>query len=181
MAAKHEICPQSAGTSAGLDSRNPGVRIAAALTSRRTLVWEMFQMNSDSKSAPARQVLGIAPYFLVRDVVKAAEYYRDALGFRFDRYWGEPPCFCMPRRDGVTVMLSQVDDASIVRPNSKAREDSWDAYVWVKDADAIFAEVQKRGAIIAYGPCLQEEYGNREFGVRDLDGYLLAFGSDASS
>lgn len=130
--------------------------------------------------AIAKQFFGIAPYFLVRDVVKAAEYYRNALGFRFERFWGEPPCFCMPDRDGCIIMLSQVGDASIIRPNSKARNDeSWDAYVWVKDADALYAEVKPRGAIITYEPTLQDEYGNREFGVRDLDGYILAFGSNA--
>jgi uncharacterized glyoxalase superfamily protein PhnB len=130
--------------------------------------------------AIAKQLLGIAPYFLVRDVVTAAEYYRDALGFSYPRFWGEPPCFCMPHRDGLIIMLSQTRDASIIRPNAKARRDeSWDAYVWVKDADALYAEIKPRGAIIAYEPLLEEEYGNREFGVRDLDGYLLAFGSDA--
>ncbi len=128
----------------------------------------------------AKQLLRIAPYFLVRDVVKAAEYYRDALGFSYPRFWGEPPTFCMPQRDGLIIMLSQTRDASIIRPNANARRDeSWDAYVWVKDADALYAEVKPRGAIIAYAPVLQDEYGNREFGVRDLDGYLLAFGSDA--
>ena len=132
--------------------------------------------------APAvtKQLFGIAPYFFVRDVVKAAEYYRDALGFSYSRFWGEPPTFCMPSRDGVVIMLSQTQDASIIRPNAKARGDeSWDAYVWVKDADALHAEVKPRGAIIAYEPVLQDEYGNREFAVRDLDGYLIAFGSDA--
>lgn len=128
----------------------------------------------------SKQLLGIAPFFLVRDVVAAAEYYRDALGFSVPRFWGEPPCFCMPHRDGLIIMLSQTQDASIIRPNSKAvRDESWDAYVWVKDADALYAEVKPRGAIIAYEPLLKEGYGNREFGVRDLDGYLLAFGSDA--
>ena len=130
--------------------------------------------------AIAKQLLGIAPFFLVRDAVKAAEYYRDALGFSYPRFWGEPPCFCMPHRDGLIIMLSQTQDASIIRPNAKARGDeSWDAYVWVKDADALYAEVKPRGAIIAYAPVLQEEYGNREFGVRDRDGYLIAFGSNA--
>jgi uncharacterized glyoxalase superfamily protein PhnB len=128
----------------------------------------------------AKQLLGIAPYFLVRDVVKAAEYYRDALGFSYPRFWGVPPVFCMPQRDGLTIMLDQARDAAVIRPNSKACDDDpWDAYVWVKDADALYAEVKARGAIIAYEPLLKEAYGNREFGVRDLDGYLIAFGSDA--
>ena len=130
--------------------------------------------------APGR-LLGIAPYFLVRDVVAAAGYYRDALGFTVRRFFGEPPAFCMPERDGVIVMLSQAGDGSIVRPNAKARgDDSWDAYVWVDDADALYAEVAARGARIAYAPCLQEEYGNREFATHDLDGYLIAFGSSVS-
>lgn len=126
-----------------------------------------------------KQLLGIAPYFLVRDVVKAAEYYRDALGFSYSRFWGEPPCFCMPQRDGWIVMLSQIEDVSLIRPNSRARDETWDAYVWVRDADALHEEMKSRGAIIAYGPILQDEYGNREFGVVDLDGYILAFGSEA--
>lgn len=131
-------------------------------------------------SAAPRSLLGIAPYFLVRDVVKAAEYYRDALGFTVRRYFGDPPSFCMPQRDGVVVMLSQSADPSIIRPNATARaDDSWDAYVWVEDADALFAEVAARGARIAYPVCLQEEYGNREFAVFDLDGYRIAFGSTA--
>ena len=86
----------------------------------------------------------------------------------------------MPQRDGVLVMLSQTSDVSAIRPNAKARgDDSWDAYVWVDDADALFAEVSARGARIAYPVCLQEEYGNREFAALDLDGYLIAFGSTA--
>ena len=71
----------------------------------------------------AKQLLAIAPYFLVRNVVNAAEYYRDALGFGYERFWGDPPCFCMPRRDGLIIMLSLTQDASIIRPNGKARGD----------------------------------------------------------
>jgi uncharacterized glyoxalase superfamily protein PhnB len=110
--------------------------------------------DRNSSQSPARQVLGIAPYFLVRDVVKAAEYYRDVLGFSYSRFWGEPPCFCMPQRDGVIIMLSQVTDPSLIRPNSAAREETWDAYVWVKDADALYHEFKQRGAQILYDPCL---------------------------
>ena len=42
-----------------------------------------------------------------------------------------------------------------------------------------FCVLKSRGAIIAYEPALQDEYGNREFAVLDLDGYRIAFGSDA--
>ena len=36
----------------------------------------------------------VAPYFIVDDVVATANYYRDELGFTYDRFFGEPPAFC---------------------------------------------------------------------------------------
>ena len=53
------------------------------------------------------KILAVAPVLLVRNVVESANYFRDKLGFAYDRFWGEPPNFCMVRRDGLTVMLSQ--------------------------------------------------------------------------
>jgi catechol 2,3-dioxygenase-like lactoylglutathione lyase family enzyme len=121
----------------------------------------------------------IAPYFLVDDVVAAAEYYRDKLGFRFDRFWGEPPAFCMVRRNGVIIMLSQLERAGLVRPNSAAdpHGEAWDAYVWINDADALHAEFQARGVKIARGLC-DQPYGCRDFDVEDLNGYRICFGQD---
>ena len=55
-----------------------------------------------------RKILGVAPYLLVEDVKKSAEWYRDHLGFDFVQLWGEPPCFVMVERDGITIMLKSV-------------------------------------------------------------------------
>ena len=52
----------------------------------------------------------VAPYFFVREVVEATEYYVNALGFTHPEYWGQPPCFTMPHRDGLIIMLSQTSD-----------------------------------------------------------------------
>ena len=121
----------------------------------------------------------VAPYFVVADVVAAADWYRDVLGFRYDRLWGDPPRFCMVYRAGVVVMLSQLDDAPprAVRPNRAADPEggAWDAYVWVDDADALHAEVAARGATIARPPC-DQPYGCRDFEVDDRDGYRICFG-----
>lgn len=116
----------------------------------------------------------IAPLFFVVDVAKAAVHYRDVLGFDFDKIWGDPPCFCMPHRDGLTVMLQEPDDKTRIRPNG-ADGCSWDAYIWVRDADALFASFQAKGANIVHSPVDRDYYGNREFAVRDLDGYIIAF------
>ena len=121
----------------------------------------------------------VAPYFLVHDVVTAAHYYRDVLGFSFERFWGEPPCFCMVERGGVVIMLSQVEKDVPLRPNSLANREggAWDAYVWVRDADALHAEFVARGATIARAIC-DQEYGCRDFDVLDLNGYRLCFGQN---
>ncbi|HXE57821.1 MAG TPA: VOC family protein [Gemmatimonadales bacterium] len=119
----------------------------------------------------------VAPCFLVADVVRAANYYRDRLGFRYERFWGDPPTFCMVKRDGIVIMLSRVADARAVRPNRSATPggDAWDGYVWVEDADALHAEFASRGAVIVRPPC-DQPYGCRDFDVEDCDGYRLCFG-----
>ena len=124
------------------------------------------------------QIRSVAPVFLVADVVRAAAYYSDALGFRIPRMWGDPPHFCIPWRDGQEVMLNQVGDAGLVHPNA-AQDGRFDAYFWVNDADALFEELKGRGADIVCAP-EDQPYQMREFQVRDPDGHLLAFGHDIS-
>jgi uncharacterized glyoxalase superfamily protein PhnB len=128
-------------------------------------------------SQPERQLLAIAPYFLVADIHASVAYYRDVLGFTIERLWGDPPSFSMPHRDRLTIMLSQSADGAQVRPNAARDCDYWDAYVWVRDADALFEEFSAKGARVAYPPEDRLFYGNREFAIHDPDGYLLAFGS----
>ena len=125
-----------------------------------------------------RQMRGVAPILLVRDVVAAAAYYAGPLGFAVDRMWGDPPHFCIPRRDGIEVMLNQVRADDVFRPNADYNG-RFDAYFWVNDADSLYAEYQGSGADIV---CAPEDmpYEMREFQVRDPDGHLLAFGHDIS-
>lgn len=119
----------------------------------------------------------IAPYFFVSDVVASANYYRDKLGFRYDRFWGEPPAFCMVYRSGVVVMLSQVCGAGVVRPNNSvaSQDGAWDAYVWVDDADALYEAFRANGVTIGRAIC-DQDYGCRDFDVVDCNGYRLCFG-----
>jgi predicted enzyme related to lactoylglutathione lyase len=120
----------------------------------------------------------VAPYFLVDDVVATADYYRDRLGFDYDRVWREPPGFCMVRRSGVVVMLKQTPAPGLMRPNRRAEPqagDHWDAYIWVDDADALHAEFKSKGVKITRGIC-DQHYGCRDFDVEDCNGYRLCFG-----
>ena len=99
------------------------------------------------------------------------------LRFTYDRFWGELPCFCMPRRDGHVIMLSQVEDPKQIVPHYTVVPNMWNIYFWVDDVEGIYAELKDRGATIDYELGVKE-YGVKEFGVRDLDGYNIAFGQD---
>ena len=121
------------------------------------------------------QIQGVAPVLLVRDVVASANYFRDKLGFSYDRLWGEPPGFCMVRRDRQTIMLSQAPAEAKLIPHWRVVEQMWNAYFWVEDVEALYAEYEKRGARIDYGVELKP-YGVKEFGVQDLDEHDIAFG-----
>ena len=122
----------------------------------------------------------IAPYFIVYDVVASAAYYRDKLGFRYERIWGDPPCFSMVWRSGVCIMLSQFAGPAATNPNSRAVPDDdrpWDAYIWIDDADALLREFKAKGVTIARDIC-DQPYGNRDFDIVDCNGYCLCFGHD---
>jgi predicted enzyme related to lactoylglutathione lyase len=116
-----------------------------------------------------------AAVLLVKDVRAAADHYRDRLGFAYGNFFGEPPSFCILRRDDCYLMLKQADDPKFIVPHWTVSDKLWDVYFWVTDADGLFEELKDRGAKIDYGPC-DQPYGCREFGIQDLDGHDIGFG-----
>jgi hypothetical protein len=76
------------------------------------------------------RITGVAPEFLVADVTKAAEHYRDRLGFRIVGYFFEdPPVFAMVGRDDQIIMLSLVE-GSRGGSNRNHKREAIDAYLW---------------------------------------------------
>ena len=123
------------------------------------------------------RLTGIAPEFLVADVVKAAEHYRDRLGFTIVGYFFEdPPVFAMVGRDDKIIMLSLMEGGR-GGSNRDFKRDAIDAYLWVDDVDALYTEFRQKQADIVLPPTLRV-YGMKKFEVRDLDGYVLCFGED---
>jgi len=126
------------------------------------------------------RITGIAPFFLVRDVVRAAEYYRDKLGFTIRGYFfEEPPVFAMVGRDDQIVMLSLMT-AERGGSNRVYKDEALDAYIWTGDVDGLFAEFRQKGADLV-GPPQLRIYGMKELEVRDLDGYVICFGEDVDT
>ena len=127
------------------------------------------------------QIKGIAPFFLVADVTKAAEFYRDRLGFRIAGYFFEdPPVFAMVERDERIVMLSLMENGRRGGPNRGFKGEAIDAYLWTDDVDSLHASFSAAGVEIVMPPTLRI-YGMKELEVRDLDGYVLCFGQDVPS
>jgi predicted enzyme related to lactoylglutathione lyase len=123
----------------------------------------------------AKQLLRSAPYFPVADVEHAALHYERVLGFTREYVDGSPPQFAIMTRDGLSIMLRAVPDATRISPNER-QGGTWDAFFWVRDVRALHAELVANGADIVYGPVFQKAYGMDEFAARDSSGYVLGFG-----
>src|SRR5262249_38413607 len=134
-----------------------------------------------SPTHPEQKLFSVAPYLIVDDIVQSAEFYREKLGFHFDRYWGDPPSFVIVHRDNVHIMLKGIGSPGHSRPNHRLSSDSpWDAYIWVKDSTALYEELRAKGVKITR-ELEVADYGCRDFDVEDNSGYILCFGEDVGS
>jgi catechol 2,3-dioxygenase-like lactoylglutathione lyase family enzyme len=120
------------------------------------------------------KLAGHATVLLVDDVARAADYYRDRLGFEVT-FSDDPTHYAFASRDEVWLHFARFKDAPRL-PNSKAvPPDMFDVYIYLDDLEALHRELVGRGAVVLSEPD-EMGYGMREFRVRDPYGYVLAFG-----
>ena len=110
------------------------------------------------------------PVLQVRDVMASEAFYCGKLGFSSHGTWGDPPVFAIVQRGAVTIALDQSRDGS--RP---PRQQYWQAYIYVSDADALRAELAAGGVDIVRD-IETTPYGCRDFDIRDPDGHILGLG-----
>ena len=115
----------------------------------------------------------VAPQFVVCDVVKTAEYYRDLLGFKILDYFLDPPVFAMVERDGVELHFGKADRED-VKTNAIRRKVGYDAYIWASDIDALYKEFKIKNVNIIEGP-VTRQYGRREIVIKDCNDFKIAF------
>ena len=120
------------------------------------------------------RLTGVSPVLLVASIERSVAYFRDQLGFECTTY-GDPPDFAVADRDDATILLALSTEPDRIVPNWRIVDQVWDAYIRVDDADAMYAEVQERGAAIDY-TISTKPYGMREFGVQDPDGHDIGIG-----
>jgi catechol 2,3-dioxygenase-like lactoylglutathione lyase family enzyme len=102
---------------------------------------------------------------VVSDIPTAIEFYTTKLGFKLGFTWGDPPTFAGVMLDRVQIFLAKGT------PNPKGCSVQFE----VGDADELYEFHRANGVEIAE-PIDDREYGMRDYAVRDLHGYYLAFG-----
>ena len=121
------------------------------------------------------QFTGLAPQFVVADVQKTAEYYRDKLGFEILGYFKEPPVYAMVRRGNAEIHFGKSDSEKVQMNENVRRGLGTDAYIFVNDITALERELVDNGVDIIEGP-VKRIYNCVEITVKDCNGFQLVFG-----
>ena len=116
-------------------------------------------------------LVGSAPVFVVQDVVRSVEHYRDVLGFHVEFTYGQPTFYAGVERGNVLIHLQAASE-------TKRQPGQGAINVFVTDVDALYQELQARGAR-TLGEPKDYPYGMRDFDVLDLDDNHLCFGMES--
>ena len=107
----------------------------------------------------------------VNDVTVSEAFYSEKLGFAPGNFFGEPPTFCVMGRDAVRLLL----DKTRTHPRATPLNQYWALYIYVDDVDAVAAEIAARG--VPFEREIEtQDYGCRDFDVRDPDGHIVGIG-----
>jgi uncharacterized glyoxalase superfamily protein PhnB len=117
----------------------------------------------------------IAPVFFTMNIPATLAYYTEKLGFQCVGTWMDPPVYAIVARDEHAIHF-RCAELPTANPDKYADE-LLDAYLFIEDADALYAEYAARGVEFARGVA-NMPWNCREFVVKDCDGRLLAFGSN---
>ena len=108
----------------------------------------------------------------VRDVRATVQFYKDVLGFE-DRFVADDGKFGIVVHGDAAVHFVPGDETAL-----KATANNISIYLWVKFVDQLYAELKPQLDALPEGrvrPPFHQDYGMREFHVKDPDGCLLFF------
>jgi predicted enzyme related to lactoylglutathione lyase len=127
------------------------------------VIWFGQSYHQKSPEQPRRMMSRIMPELPCDDVAAAVTHYREVLGFSVNY---EQEDLGVMDRDEVRLLL-------IARTPRHGGIGS--AYFYVRDADALYAELVRSGADVQGQP-VSQPWGLREFSVLDPDRNRLTFG-----
>lgn len=114
----------------------------------------------------------IIPVLKVSDMEKALAFYTEVLGFTEPWSWGDPVQY-----GGVQAAAGE--DAAIHLSVEPEGHPKGEAYILVKEVDALYERVKGAGAELVH-ELDDQPYGMRDFMVRDPFGNCLSFGQDSA-
>ena len=117
----------------------------------------------------------LVPQLVVPDVVKAAEFYCDKLGFELLGYFLDPPVYAMVRRGDVEIHFGKGDGDEIRTNESVRRGLGHDIYIIVSDIEGVYRELTRAGVEVVEGP-IKRVYGSIEVVAKDCYGFKIVFG-----
>jgi len=117
----------------------------------------------DAPAKPDHQLRKVLPNLPLSDVAAGVAYYRDVLGFKIN--YAQHDLGVMDR-DDVTVLLIA---------KTERYQGIGGCYVYVRDADALHAELHAKDANVQGEP-VSHPWGLRDFKVLDLEGNEITFG-----
>ena len=124
------------------------------------------------------QLRSVAAAFLVPDVNRTAAWYKTHLGFEtaglFPRTGAAS--WASLQRDGAEIMLQRL--TGYRKPDDYPRRDGgvWDGYIRMTGVKRLYESIADRSIIKL--TLRKQPYGDWEFEVQDLNGYVLVFGGD---
>lgn len=122
----------------------------------------------------------LSPNLIVDDVNKAVEYYIRNLGFTMVVSVPESGKFnfAIVNRDGINIMFQTLpsiqEDMPALKVVSKGSLGTF--YINIRGVDAFYKELKGKVDIVV--DMRSTFYGAKEFVVKDLNGYFLAFAED---
>ena len=127
------------------------------------VIWFGRSYHADSPARPHLMMKQVMPELPLDAVPAGVRYYRDILGFTVNY---EQQDIGVLDRDEVRVLL-------VAR--TPAHRGIGSAYFYVRDVDALYAELFEKGADVQGEP-ISQPWGLREFSVVDLERNRLTFG-----
>jgi catechol 2,3-dioxygenase-like lactoylglutathione lyase family enzyme len=135
---------------------------------------------TDRTQAQRPALTGVEPQLFVSDIKRTCDFFAQRLGFEVVFVYGEPPFYGQVMRDGARLNLRCLD-APVFDAARREREILLSATMTVDTADDIarlFAEYTSAG--VSFHQTLEtQDWGTKDFIVRDPDGNLLCFAGPA--
>lgn len=116
----------------------------------------------------------LTPILWTRDVKATTDYYTNVLGFKLDHVNEETGSAHVSKHE-VQLMFSLPKTQYIPFDEPKF---TGSLYIFVNGVDSMWEEIKDK-VNVCY-PIEDFDYGMREFGIYDNNGYLLRFGQEIS-